>query len=99
MFGKIFLKGSWCKESQKRKKLKYNLKWYNILSFQNSKCLKIHLYYSFQAMVASGEGLIEMRKLEASHEISKDLARNPRITYLPSGQSAPGLLLNLSADR
>ena len=50
-------------------------------------------------MVECGDGLIEMRKLEASYDISQDLARNPRITYLPSGQSAPGMLLNMGIDR
>jgi len=48
------------------------------------------------AMIECGDGLIEMRKLEASMEISSDLARNPRITYLPSGGN---MLLNLSMDR
>jgi len=51
------------------------------------------------AMVECGDGLIEMRKLEASYDISHDLARNPRITYLPSGQSSPGMLLNMGIDR
>lgn len=51
------------------------------------------------AMVECGDGLIEMRKLEASMDISADLARNPRITYLPSGASSPGMLLNMGIDR
>ena len=46
-----------------------------------------------------GDGLIEMRKLEASMDISADLARNPRITYLPSGGSNNGMLLNLGIDK
>lgn len=49
------------------------------------------------AMQKSGEGLIEMRKLEAAEEISGNLARNQRVTYIPSGQNAPGLLLNLQS--
>jgi len=49
------------------------------------------------AMQKSGEGLIEMRKLEAAEEISTNLSRNQRVTYLPSGQNSPGLLLNLQS--
>jgi len=48
------------------------------------------------AMNECGEGLIEMRKLEASFEISRDLSRNQRVTYLPNQQ---GMLLNMSMDR
>jgi len=51
------------------------------------------------AMVECGEGLIEMRKLEASMDISGDLSRNPRVTYLPGGAAAPGMLLNMGIDR
>lgn len=51
------------------------------------------------AITESGEGLLEMRKLEASMEISQDLSRNPRVTYLPSGASSPGMLLNIGIDR
>ena len=50
-------------------------------------------------MVECGEGLIEMRKLEASMDISGDLSRNPRVTYLPGGAAAPGMLLNMGIDR
>ena len=53
----------------------------------------------FQATVECGEGLIEMRKLEASMDISGDLSRNPRVTYLPGGAAAPGMLLNMGIDR
>jgi len=49
------------------------------------------------AMNECGEGLIELRKLEASLEISRDLSRNQRITYLPSQNQ--GMLLNLGIDR
>jgi len=48
-------------------------------------------------MQKSGEGLIEMRKLEAAEEISTNLSRNQRVTYLPSGQNSPGLFLNLQS--
>jgi len=49
------------------------------------------------AMNECGEGLIELRKLEASLEISRDLSRNQRITYLPNQNQ--GMLLNLGIDR
>ena len=44
-----------------------------------------------------GDGLIEMRKLEASLEISRDLSRNQRVTYLPN--TGNGMLLNMGIDR
>ena len=44
-----------------------------------------------------GEGLIELRKLEASLEISRDLSRNQRVTYLPNQQQ--GMFLNLGIDK
>jgi len=50
-----------------------------------------------EAMNKSGEGLIEMRKMEASLEISRDLSRNQRITYLPNTNG--GMLLNMGIDR
>jgi len=49
------------------------------------------------AMNQSGEGLIEMRKMEASLEISRDLSRNQRVTYLPDTKG--GMLLNMGIDR
>jgi len=49
------------------------------------------------AMNECGEGLIEMRKMEASLEISRDLSRNQRVTYLPSTNG--GMLLNMGIDR
>ncbi|XP_057331928.1 protein l(2)37Cc [Microplitis mediator] len=39
-----------------------------------------------------GEGLVELRRIEASEEIAYQLSRSRQITYLPSG---PGVLLNL----
>ena len=48
-------------------------------------------------MNKSGEGLIEMRKMEASLEISRDLSRNQRVTYLPNTNG--GMLLNMGIDR
>ena len=39
-----------------------------------------------------GDGLIELRKLEAAEEIADTLGRSPNITYLPGGQN---VLLNV----
>ena len=44
-----------------------------------------------------GEGLVELRKLEASLEISRNLSRNQRVTYLPNQNQ--GMLLNMGNDR
>jgi len=49
------------------------------------------------AMNECGEGLVELRKLEASLEISRDLSRNQRVTYLPNQNQ--GMLLNMGIDR
>jgi len=49
------------------------------------------------AMNECGEGLVELRKLEASLEISRDLSRNQRVTYLPNTNQ--GMLLNMGIDR
>lgn len=35
------------------------------------------------ALSASGEGLLELRKIEASREIASTLAKGKNITYLP----------------
>lgn len=40
----------------------------------------------------AGDGLVELRKLEAAEDIALQLARSRNITYLPSGQ---GTLLQL----
>merc|ERR1711939_360859 len=40
------------------------------------------------AISESGEGLVEMRKLEASSEVAMQLSRNPRVTYIPSGKGS-----------
>lgn len=47
------------------------------------------LYFLFQK---SGDGLIELRRIEAAEEIAADLSRSRQITYLPQGQNT---LLNL----
>jgi len=47
------------------------------------------------AFKKAGDGLIELRRIEAAEEIANDVARNPRVTYLPQGQQT---LLNLPAQ-
>lgn len=43
-----------------------------------------------------GEGLIELRRIEAAEDIAYQLGKNPRVTYLPSGQTT---LLQLPATQ
>lgn len=38
------------------------------------------------AFGTAGEGLIELRKLEAAEDIAHQLAQSPNIVYLPAGQ-------------
>lgn len=41
-----------------------------------------------RAIGESGEGLVELRKIEAAEDIAYNLAQSRNITYLPSGQQA-----------
>ena len=45
-----------------------------------------------KAFSDAGEGLVELRKIEAAEEIAERLAKAKNVTYLPSNQST---LLNL----
>ena len=83
--------GTVCIKMTTNKVLCFSIGLYTV--FSGRKFSKI----SFQAMNKSGEGLIEMRKMEASLEISRDLSRNQRITYLPNTNG--GMLLNMGIDR
>lgn len=47
------------------------------------------------AIKATGEGLIELRKIEAGEEIATNLANSRNVVYLPSGQ---GILMNLPSS-
>lgn len=47
------------------------------------------------AMAKSGEGLLELRRIETGVEIAKKMAMNRNVTYLPESQ---GLLLNMPAQ-
>ena len=45
-----------------------------------------------QALSDHGTGLIELRKIEAAHDIANSMSRSPNVSYLPGGNN---LLLNL----
>ena len=38
-----------------------------------------------KAVAKAGDGLIQIRRIEASREIAQTLANNPNVTYLPGG--------------
>lgn len=51
-----------------------------------------------KAMQAAGNGFIEVRRIDAAREVASVLAKNPQVTYLPSGGGKDGgsnLLLNV----
>ncbi|XP_015111049.1 protein l(2)37Cc [Diachasma alloeum] len=45
-----------------------------------------------KALGEAGDGLVELRRIEAAEDIAYQLARSRQVSYLPSG---PGLLLNV----
>lgn len=47
-----------------------------------------------KSMQKSGEGLLELRRIEAAGEVAQKMAMNRNVTYLPGGQ---GVLLNMPA--
>ncbi|KAH0435843.1 spfh domain band 7 family protein [Colletotrichum kahawae] len=48
-----------------------------------------------KAISKSGDGLIQIRKIEASREIASTLSGNPNVAYLPSGGKGSQMLLNV----
>lgn len=48
------------------------------------------------ATAAAGNGLIELRRIEASREVAATLAKSPNVAYLPNGNN---MLLGLNAAR
>ncbi len=48
-----------------------------------------------KAIAKSGDGLIQIRKIEASREIAATLASNPNVAYLPGGGKGTNLLMNV----
>ncbi|SPN97544.1 probable prohibitin PHB1 [Cephalotrichum gorgonifer] len=51
-----------------------------------------------KAIAKYGDGLVQIRKIEASREIAQTLASNPNVAYLPSGKQSGGQFL-LSVGR
>ncbi|CAJ2638533.1 prohibitin mitochondrial-like [Trifolium pratense] len=49
-----------------------------------------------EATAIAGNGLIELRRIEASREVASTLAKSPNVSYLPGGQN---LLMALNASR
>ena len=47
-----------------------------------------------KAIAKSGDGLIQIRKIEASREIAATLASNPNVAYLPGGKGT-SMLMNV----
>ncbi|KAL2152676.1 hypothetical protein VTH82DRAFT_5860 [Thermothelomyces myriococcoides] len=48
-----------------------------------------------KAIAKSGDGLIQIRKIEASREIAQTLASNPNVAYLPGSGKGTNLLMNV----
>ncbi|KAK3905126.1 band 7 family-domain-containing protein [Staphylotrichum tortipilum] len=48
-----------------------------------------------KAIAKVGDGLIQIRKIEASREIAQTLASNPNVAYLPGGGKGTNLLMNV----
>lgn len=50
-----------------------------------------------RAVARSGDGLVQIRKIEAARDIAQTLAANPNVVYLPGGRQGGGqFLLNVS---
>ncbi|KAJ9156701.1 Prohibitin complex subunit [Pleurostoma richardsiae] len=47
-----------------------------------------------KAIARAGDGLVQIRKIEASREIAQTLASNPNVAYLPGGKQGTNILLN-----
>lgn len=48
-----------------------------------------------RAVAKSGDGLVQIRKIEASRDIAQTLASNPNVAYLPGGRQGGHFLLNV----
>lgn len=48
-----------------------------------------------RAITKAGDGLVQIRKIEASREIAQTLASNPNVAYLPGGKQGANLLMNV----
>ncbi|OAA67315.1 prohibitin complex subunit [Niveomyces insectorum RCEF 264] len=47
-----------------------------------------------RAIAKSGDGLVKIRKIEASRDIAQTLAANPNVAYIPGGKNGSNILLN-----
>ncbi|KAH8917409.1 prohibitin [Atractiella rhizophila] len=52
-----------------------------------------------KALDRAGEGLVQLRRIDAAKEIAQTLSKSKNVTYLPSGQGGNGLLVSVPADR
>lgn len=52
-----------------------------------------------KAIAKAGDGLIQIRKIEASREIAQTLASNPNVAYLPGGKQGGGSQMLLSLGK
>ncbi|KAH8893485.1 hypothetical protein GQ53DRAFT_793613 [Thozetella sp. PMI_491] len=52
-----------------------------------------------KAIAKAGDGLIQIRKIEASKEIAQTLASNPNVAYLPGGNKNGGTNLLMNVGR
>lgn len=48
-----------------------------------------------KAIAKAGDGLIQIRKIEASREIAATLSSNPNVVYLPGGKESGQYLLSV----
>jgi len=48
-----------------------------------------------RAIAKAGDGLIQIRKIEASKEIAQTLANNPNVSYIPGGKDGSQFLLSV----
>jgi prohibitin 1 len=48
-----------------------------------------------RAIAKAGDGLIQIRKIEASREIAQTLASNPNVAYIPGGSKGGNFLMSV----
>jgi len=80
----------------------FKLQWCYLQAEQQKKAAVISAEGDAQAAVLlaksfgeAGEGLVELRRIEAAEDIAYQLSRSRQVAYLPPGQN---ILLNLPAQ-
>jgi prohibitin 1 len=80
----------------------FQLGWWYLQAEQQKKAAVISAEGDAQAALLlaksfgeAGEGLVELRRIEAAEDIAYQLSRSRQVSYLPSGQN---ILLNLPAQ-